>query len=107
MSRFWSWFWILLFGVPLLRAMQGDREPLPVRWKMPVEGSLRRQAGRTEFARARIVASAGVPGAVLLPNQASGAVTSFSEADALVVVPAERDRVETGELLEVVRIADI
>lgn len=97
----------LLFGAPLLRAMQGDREPLPARWKMPVEGSLRRSAGRMEFARARIVASGGAARAVLLSNQASGAVTSFADADALVVVPAEKDRVESGETLEVIRIQDI
>lgn len=97
----------LLFGVPLLRAMQGDREPLPVRWRLPIEGAIKRSAGRMEFVRARIVVSGGAPRAVLLPNQASGAVTSFADADALVVVPAERERVESGELLEVVRIADI
>jgi molybdopterin molybdotransferase len=97
----------LLFGVPLLRAMQGDREGVPARWRMPVEGTLRRQAGRTEFARARIVASGGAPRAVLLPNQASGAVTSFSDADALVVVPSAVERVEKGDVLEVIRIAEI
>ncbi len=97
----------LLFGVPLLRAMQGDRGPLPTRWRMPIEGQLRRSAGRMEFVRARIVVSGGAPRAVLFPNQASGAVTSFAEADALVVVPADRERVENGELLEVVRIADM
>lgn len=96
----------LLFGLPVLRAMQGDREPLPVRWKLPVEGSMKRSPGRMEFVRARLVVSGGAPRAVLFPNQASGAVTSFAEADTLVVVPAEKDRVESGEVLEVIRIAD-
>jgi len=97
----------LLFGVPLLRAMQGDREPLPARWRMAVEGSLRRAAGRMEFLRARIVTSGGAPRAVLLPNQASGAVTSFADADALVVVPPEKERVDSGDALEVIRIAEV
>lgn len=96
----------LLFGVPVLRAMQGDREPLPVRWRLPIEGAMKRQPGRMEFVRARLVVSGGAPRAVLFPNQASGAVTSFAEADVLVVVPAERDRVESGEVLDVIRIAD-
>ncbi len=96
----------LLFGVPLLRAMQGDQNPLAPRLSMPVEGSLKRSAGRMEFVRARIVSSQGSPRAVLFPNQASGAVTSFAEADALVVVPAEKERVENGETLEVIRIAE-
>lgn len=97
----------LMFGVPLLRAMQGDREPLPPRWRLPVEGSLRRSTGRLELVRARVVVSGGSARAVLLANQASGAVTSFADADALVVVPPERDRVESGETLEVIRIADV
>lgn len=96
----------LLFGVPVLRAMQGDRSPLPARWRLPVEGSMKRSPGRMEFVRARIVVTGGAPRAVLFPNQASGAVTSFAEADALVVVPAEKERVDSGEILEVIRIAD-
>lgn len=97
----------LLFGVPLLRAMQGDKEPLPPRWRLPVEGQLKRSAGRMELVRARLVLSGGAARAVLLANQASGAVTSFADADALVVVPAEKERVESGEMLDVIRIADI
>lgn len=97
----------LLFGVPVLRAMQGDRAPLPVRWRVPVEGGYKRSPGRMEFVRARLVVSGGAPRAVLFPNQASGAVTSFAEADALVVVPADKERVDPGEPLEVIRIADV
>ena len=97
----------LLFGVPVLRALQGDREPLPVRWRVQVQGSYKRSPGRTEFVRARLLAVGGAPRAVLLANQASGAVTSFAEADALVVVPAERERIESGEELDVIRIADM
>jgi molybdopterin molybdotransferase len=97
----------VLFGVPVLRAMQGDREPLPPRWKLPVEGNVKRSPGRMEFLRARLVTASGTPRAVICPNQASGAVTSFAEADALVVVPAEKERVEAGEVLDVIRIADI
>ena len=72
-----------------------------------MEGSLRRSPGRMEFVRARIVVTGGAARAVLLANQASGAVTSFADADALVVVPADKDRVENGETLEVIRILDI
>jgi molybdopterin molybdotransferase len=97
----------LLFGVPLLRAMQGDRETLPVRWRMPVAGSVRRSPGRMEFLRARIAPVGGVPHAVILPNQASGAVTSFAEADTLVIVPPEKERVDSGETLDVIRISDV
>ena len=97
----------LLFGVPLLRALQGDAAPLPARLRARVAGAVRREAGREEFRRARL--EQGPEGLVarLLANQDSGAVTSFAEAEALVVIPADRAGIEDGESLEVIRIADI
>ena len=97
----------LLFGIPLLRALQGDAAPLPARIRARVLGSLRRKPGREEFLRARIEVTEGEIGARLAPNQASGAVTSFADADALVVVPADRERVEDGERLEAMIIAQM
>ena len=97
----------LLFGVPLLRALAGDAAPLPCRSPVVVAGSVKRSAGRTEFLRARLDRTVAPARAVLLSNQASGAVTSFAQADALVVVPADHDRVEDGTLLEAIAIADV
>jgi molybdopterin molybdotransferase len=109
----------LIFGVPLLRALQGDAAPLPPRLRARARlmgagaGALRRKPGRVEFLRARLdrAPSAeegeGAIRAQILPNQASGAVTSFAEADALLIVPAERDRVDDGDVLEAIRLADI
>lgn len=97
----------LLFGVPLLRALQGERSPLPPRRRMTVEGRLRRKPGRTEFARARLVTDGGRERAELLPNQASGAVTSFASADALAIFEASRGDYEGGETLDVLAIDDI
>ena len=97
----------LLFGVPLLRALQGDREPVAPRHLATVRGSITRKAGREEFLRARIEWVSGELVATLLPNQASGAVTSFAEAEALVVLPAEREGVRDGERLEAIVIRGI
>jgi molybdopterin molybdotransferase len=97
----------LLFGVPLLRALQGDAAPLPARLRARVAGAVRREAGREEFRRARLEQGPDGLVARLLANQDSGAVTSFAEAEALVVIPAERDGIADGESLEVIRIADI
>jgi molybdopterin molybdotransferase len=98
----------LLFGLPLLRAMQRHPSPTPNRVRMPLAGAVTRRAGRTEFARARIERGPGAPDrARLLPNQASGAVTGFALADALVVFPAERERVEDGEEVEVIVLRDL
>jgi molybdopterin molybdotransferase len=97
----------LMFGAPLLRALQGDVAPLPPRVPVRVRGSLRRKAGRLELARARLSIEGGELVATLAPNQASGAVTSFAWADALVVVPLERERVEDGDRLDAIRIGDV
>jgi len=97
----------LLFGAPLLRTLQGDAAPLPARLWARMLAPIRREPGREEFVRARLEISKDGLAAHPLPNQASGAVTSFAEADALVVVPADRDRVDVGEALEVIRLADV
>lgn len=97
----------LLFGVPLLRALAGEPEPLPRRQRLPIDAALSRSAGREEFLRARLVVGDDGARATLLPNQASGAVTSFAEANALVVVPAAQERVEAGERLEVIHLPDV
>ena len=69
--------------------------------------ALVREPGREEFLRARLDVGGGDLGVRVLPNQASGAVTSFADADALAVVPADRGRVDEGSLLEVIRLADV
>jgi molybdopterin molybdotransferase len=97
----------MLFGVPLLRALSGDREPIPRRRRMRVRGHIRREPGRMEFARAVFDEVVGEPCARLLPNQASGAVTSFAQAEALVVVPASHSSVVDGETLDVIAIGDV
>lgn len=96
-----------LFGVPVLRALQGDAAVLPPRIRMRVEGRLERKPGRMEFARARLERDQLGPLARILPNQASGAATSFAEADALVILEAERGSYQGGEELEVLRLADL
>lgn len=97
----------LLFGVPLLRALGGDAKPLPARTWARFDGHLQRRAGREELLRARLVTRDDELWATPFPNQASGAVTSFAEAETLAVVPAHRERLERGERVEVIAIRDI
>lgn len=97
----------MLFGLPLLRALQGDASPLPQVITARAEGSLRREPGRREFVRARLTMEGSALVARFASNQASGAVTSFAEAEALVVVPEDRERIEVGDLVEVIRIAEM
>lgn len=97
----------LLFGVPLLRALQGDAAPVAPRIRMTVRGSYHKKPGRTEFLRASLACEEGKEIAVLLPNQSSGAVTSFAEADVLAILPTDAAAVHDGDTLETIRINDI
>lgn len=76
----------LLFGVPLLGAMSSLRGDALERAVMTVRGSYARKPGRREFVRARLAREGARLVVVPLRNQASGAVTSFADADALIVV---------------------
>ena len=90
----------LLFGVPLLRALQGDAAPAAARASAPLADSLRgRRAARSSCARGWR-SQGGELGVRVLPNQASGAVTSFAEAEALAVVAPEVACVAEGDVLE-------
>ncbi|WP_437930281.1 gephyrin-like molybdotransferase Glp [Sorangium sp. So ce291] len=97
----------VLFGVPLIRALQDDAAPLPPRVVVRAAGGLRRQTGRAEFLRAHLEVSGGELVARIASNQASGAVTSFAAADALIVVPADQDRIDDGDRLQAIRLAEI
>ena len=97
----------LLFGVPLLRALQGDAAPLPPRTRAALRSTIAHEPGREEFLRARLDVEHGELGARVLPNPSSGAVTRFAEAEALVVIPADRARMEAGSAVEVIRLSDV
>ncbi len=90
-----------LFAAPLLRALEGERDPLPQPTRARLGVEVRRQAGRTEFARARLEASADGLVATPLPNQASGAVTSVAAADALLMIDADCTHLEAGAPVDV------
>jgi molybdopterin molybdotransferase len=92
-----------LFGMPLLRAMQGDAETLPRPLRMTLTNLARHKPGRLEFLRARIEASGAV---TALDNQASGALTSLAWSDALVLFPAETAELPAGSPVDVLSWAD-
>lgn len=101
-----------LFGVPLLRALQGERSPAPSPILLPVIGAHRRNLGancdgRDDFLRADIETVHGVLHARLAARQSSGAVTSFAEARALVRLSGHRERIEDGEPMPVLMLRDL
>jgi molybdopterin molybdotransferase len=96
-----------LFGMPLLRAMQGDLSPIAPPLRGRLAKRLERAPGRLEFMRAQL--SWGAAGLTVFPlgNQASGAVVALARGDALAVVPAEVSALDEGAEVEVLRLADM
>jgi molybdopterin molybdotransferase len=96
-----------LFGMPLLRALQGDREPLPKLVELPLAEDFEHKPGRLEFVRVRLEQRGA--GAVVVPlqNQASGALTSLAWADALALAPGEVAAFAAGTPLQVLRVQDL
>ncbi len=92
-----------LFGVPLIRAMQGDRKPLPPRSRARLAQDFRQKPGRTSFYRATLAGDT----VDLAQNQASGSTASLAYADALVIVPAETEQLAAGEWVELIRLAEL
>ncbi len=86
-----------LFGVPLLRAMQGDAAPHPRTRRARLGAPLVRKPGRLELARARLD-QAGV--VTLLPNQASGAIVGLCRADVLACIPRDAERLAAGDEID-------
>jgi molybdopterin molybdotransferase len=95
-----------LFGIPLLRVLQGDREPLPRTLRLPLGAAFRHKPGRLEFIRVRFETRADGPVAVPFENQASGALTSLAWADGLAAIPAEIETLAAGAPVEVLRLQD-
>jgi molybdopterin molybdotransferase len=95
-----------LFGMPLVRALQGDSAPDPEpRWARLV-APLRQKPGRRGFYRARLRGGAAGDEVELLENQASGAVTAMAWANCLIVVPEETEHLEAGARVAVLAFAD-
>jgi molybdopterin molybdotransferase len=92
-----------LFGLPLLRALQGERDMLPRFRSARLLAELRQKPGRLGFYRARSTADGVTP----LGNQASGNVVSLAEADSLIAVPADSTGYAAGERVDVLWLAEL
>jgi molybdopterin molybdotransferase len=96
-----------LFGMPLLRALQGDHDPLPKYATLPLAAPFSHKPGRLEFVRVRIAMHEGRLSALPFDNQASGALTSLAWADGLALVPGEIETYPAGTSVHVLRIQDL
>jgi len=95
-----------LFVRPAIRKLQGHS--LPFRRAFPVEVGerLHYPPKLTYFLRAMVTFEDGRPLARLTGPQGSGILTSMARANALLIVPAERDTVEAGEWLDAIFLRD-
>jgi molybdopterin molybdotransferase len=93
-----------LFGLPLLRALQGDRKTSPFARRMRLAKAIRQRPGRRGFYRARLV---GQDLLEPLANQASGAPTGMAWADALVIVPEDSPGFSEGDAVDALVLSDL
>ncbi|MDF2696108.1 MAG: Molybdopterin biosynthesis protein MoeA [Labilithrix sp.] len=97
-----------LFGVPLLRALQGDPRPFPASRRARMTRAHAHDPGRLELARATVAyGEDGQLAVTTFGNQASGAVTSMAHSDALVLVPAEANGIPAGAEVDVLLLDDL
>ncbi len=96
-----------VFGIPFLRALQGDPRPFPPLVRARMTRAHAHDAGRLELARARLSESSTGLAVTTFENQASGALTSMAAADALAFLPADAKDVAAGDEVDVLRLADV
>jgi molybdopterin molybdotransferase len=92
-----------LFGLPLLRRMQGDRRTEPQARAMRLGAPIKQRPGRRGYYPARIEEGIVTP----LPGQASGSTTSLAWADGLIVVPQESAGHEAGATVDVLLLGEM
>ncbi|HEX8789900.1 MAG TPA: gephyrin-like molybdotransferase Glp [Polyangiaceae bacterium] len=95
-----------VFGMPLLRALQGDVRPLPLPLRAALSAERKRSPDRLELARAFLEHEGGKLAARIHDNQASGAATSLAHSDGLAFIPPGDGSAAKGEMLDFVRWGD-
>ncbi len=92
-----------LFGLPLLRALQGELDPKPRFQSARLLAEIRQRPGRMGFYRGQSTPEGVLP----LDNQASGNVVSLARADVLILVPAESTGHDAGPTVEILKLTDL
>jgi molybdopterin molybdotransferase len=94
----------LLFAAPLLRALEGERDPLPKKTHARLSRDVKHHPGRTEFLRATLSQDAGDTIATPISSQSSGSIVSMAWADALIVVPRDATGLAKDTVVEIIRL---
>jgi molybdopterin molybdotransferase len=96
-----------LFGLPLLRRLQGDRRGPPVARRLRLSAPIRQKTGRLGFYPATVAGDVATPLSGPTGQTSSGSTTSLAWADALVVVPADSIGLDAGDLADVLFLGDL
>jgi molybdopterin molybdotransferase len=94
-----AWVTFEVFVRPALRKMMGCSRPFRRAIDVALGGSYRHGRGRTELARARLSSDGSRAVAHLHPRQGSASIASIAGADALVVLPADREAFSAGDVV--------
>ncbi len=95
-----------IFVRPALRRLQGRRDLFSPTQRVRVAEDTPSRSGLAHFLRVRLETSAdGVVQARLTGAQGSGIITSMAYADALLIVPEDRDGLNAGEEAWAIRLA--
>lgn len=92
-----------LFGLPLLRALSGERERAPRFRTATLTAAISQRPGRLSFYRGRFTEGGVAP----VGNQASGNVVSLTLADVLIAVPAESNGYAAGAQVEYLELREL
>ena len=95
-----------LFGMPLLRAMQGDARPIAMLLRARLSAARKRSPDRLELVRAMLQLDSGMLAARVHDNQSSGSATSLASSDGLAFVDAGEGAVEAGAFVDFLRWSD-
>lgn len=88
--------------VPLLRRLANLPPHTPQRLSLPLASRVTSAAGRHQFLTVRVTDGLAVP-----VFKASGNITSMSQADGYLEIPAEVQSVEKGQMVEVILFSDV
>lgn len=96
-----------LFGVPLLRVLQGDARPLPMPLRARLGAARKRSPDRLELVRATLALEGDELVARAHDNQSSGSATSLASSDGLLFVTPGDGALEAGAPVDFVRWSDV
>jgi molybdopterin molybdotransferase len=96
-----------LFAMPLLRAMQRDRHPIPMPTWVPLASSVKRDAARTRVVLGNLVSFDGRSGFAAHASQTSGATIALGQTDGFVILESGAERAEVGTMVPYHRWTDL